>query len=348
MSFMPLGSNTYGMRAPITGPTNPMIPGMNPMGGMQGLLENPLFGAGLGLLSANQRSPVPPNYAQGIMGGLQMSQSAQQQRTNNQRQQAEYDMQMKKLAQEQQEWTAKQDEARRVAEAQAELENILKRGGKPEEIAAQLAKMGDYSMLESINKPQEEWGEPYIDSSAGKPMLVQKSLTTGQLRSVGAGGVEVNVGGTAEPVGDKASKYIMPDGGAADPRLTVDQIMKSGGRLLTADEITAKNRAATIGADDAKLQEQVSMAQQAYDDAARAYEQNKNPETFREMNNAASRLKTAIAGRENWRGEPSDGVANRFTVPGPIQKTVEDLITPFFESSQPKVRKYNPQTGRVE
>ena len=196
------------MRAPITGPTNPMIPGMNPMGtmgGMQGLLENPLFGAGLGLLSANQRSPVPPNYAQGIMGGLQMSQSAQGARQRQEMQKASYDMQMKQLAQQQQEWETKQSEAARLAEGQAQLAEMLRGGARPEEIAAQMVTMGDTSAIDNLMKDPpgaaSSIGKLAQDLQAADPSLTpaaalaQAQQTLTDMKKAGASNVNVNTAG---------------------------------------------------------------------------------------------------------------------------------------------------------
>lgn len=220
MSFLPLGSNTYGMRAPITGPTNPMIPGMNPMGmgGMQGLLENPLFGAGLGLLSANQRSPVPPNYAQGIMGGLQMSQSAQQSRQRQEMQKMAYDAEMKKLAQQQQEWTTRQAEAQRLAQAKSELTELVSGNAPPEAIAAKLAELGDYSMIEKLNEPPpgaaSSVGKLAQDLQAADPTLTPQAAFAAaeqkmmDMKRAGASSVNVNTGGIKVPSG-----YMLgPDG----------------------------------------------------------------------------------------------------------------------------------------
>lgn len=199
--FAPMGG------APITGPTNPMIQGMNPSGySMQGLLENPMFGMGLGLLSANVPSTQAPNYAQGIMGGLQMSQSAQGARQRQEMQKASYDMQMKQLAQQQQEWTAKQSEAARMEQAQAELTKLVSNGAKPEEIAAALAEMGDYSLLTKLNQPPPAGSSSALGTRARELMEIDPTLTPAAARAKAqdeivrersAGASNISVGGAA-------------------------------------------------------------------------------------------------------------------------------------------------------
>ena len=50
---------------------------------LMGLLQDPAFMAGMGLLSANARSRTPPNYAQGLLGGLGGAAQMQQQQEEN-------------------------------------------------------------------------------------------------------------------------------------------------------------------------------------------------------------------------------------------------------------------------
>lgn len=75
-----------------------------------GLLSNPLFNAGMGLLSANTRSTTPPNYAQSVMQSLMMGQQMKQQAEESQAMREFRQMQMAQMqaaqAQQQQEAAA--------------------------------------------------------------------------------------------------------------------------------------------------------------------------------------------------------------------------------------------------
>lgn len=336
--------------APIVGPSAPPIPGMNPTGrvtGFQGLLENPLFGAGLGLLSANTPSLTPPNYAQGIMGGLAMSQQAKMGRENQEMQAMRYRTEMQRLAQQQEEWQAKQTEAARLSTAQDELKRIVSDpSATPEQKTAAMIEAGYGSpVVENMLKPPAEaWSEPYVDNSTGKPILVQRSSTTGQLRSVGTGGVDIHMGDAQKPVGTDATKYIFPDGSAPLPTETIESIVAKGGRLVTPGEEAQQKREGGIEADKAELDAKMAGAQQDYDAALEAFNQNPtNPKAIRDLSNAAAALRTAMGGKENWRGEPSGDVVKRFNVPGPLGVTVEKGIEAIFGNGSTQIARPTTQ-----
>jgi hypothetical protein len=182
-------------------------------------------------------------------------------------------------------------------------------------------------------KPTESWGEPYQIDVGGKPVMVQKSSTTGQLRSVGSGGVTVNMGETQKPVGADATKYVFQDGSVPLPTETIESIVSKGGRLVTPGEQNAQQRTGTIVADKEELQAKLAEAESGYAAAKAKFDQNPmDPQAVRELYNAAATLKTAKAGYENWRGEPSEGVAGRFSVPGPVGVMAEKILSPLFES----------------
>ena len=84
------------------------------MKNLEGLLGNPMFNAGMGLLSANQMSHTPPNYIDSVMRNLHMgAQYKQNQQFMNQRQQ-QYDMQMQQAK--------RQQQAHQQAQQQAQLQ----------------------------------------------------------------------------------------------------------------------------------------------------------------------------------------------------------------------------------
>lgn len=343
MSFLPMMSGIpmwgqmgaqMGARAPITGPSMPPIPGANPGMGVGGLLENPLFGAGLGLLSANTPSPNPVNYAGGLMGGLAMSQNAAMNRQNTDMQRARYAAEMERLAQQQQEWAAKQAQTKAQEEATARLKTILgDPQATPEQKTSALidAGYGDSVVKQAMEPPPAMWAPPKTMNVGGKEVMVQVDPVTGQYKAIGSGGVEINMGDAQKPVGTDAAKYIYEDGSTPLPNETITDIVAKGGRLVTPGEDAERKRKGSIEADKAELDAKMAEAQRSYDAAVEAFKANPtNPKAIRDLDNAAAALKTAMGGKENWRGEPSGDVVRRFTVPGPLGVTVEKGIEAIF------------------
>lgn len=115
---------------------------------MNGLLGNPLFNVGLGLLANNQPSTQPVNPWAGVLGGLQNAQQFQAQTQQNQLQQMLYGAQMGKLSREEREAL---ERAQLQAEQKAALEEAIK--SMPPELQA-MARANPEPFLNEIAKNQ--------------------------------------------------------------------------------------------------------------------------------------------------------------------------------------------------
>jgi len=123
------------------------------MKGFEGLLGNPLFQAGMGILSANAPSLTPPNYMGGAMKGLmQGAQYAQQQKEMEIKKRL-YDAQIKEM--EDQAAERKRTEMQRL-----KTDKIFSEFGLPQELANRA-----YGSLESQQNPNNlTLDDPMLDA----------------------------------------------------------------------------------------------------------------------------------------------------------------------------------------
>ncbi len=153
---------------------------------------------------------------------------------------------------------------------------------------------------------------------------------TGQFQSTGQAapkpGALVSIN-NAKPLGADITKFVGPDGQTlTDPTLTPSAVIAGGGQAKTQEQLKAEERVGTESGNMKVLDAQLQRAQTLYNKAQEAFERDPTDlKKQRQLQNAAAALQTAIAGRENFRGEPSEGVAGRFNVPGPLRSILENL-----------------------
>lgn len=170
---------------------------------MNGLLNNPLLAIGSGLLSASGPSlnPGGVSLGRGLSMGLNNMNAMQTAALERQMAQERIQMQRQKMAMER----AKMQQAQ-AAEAQKQraIQGLL--GGiqdpaKRTQIES-LIQINPGAAIKMLQPPEpgEQWSQPYLDNSTGKPMLLRRNLTTGKVESVGSGGVNVSTNVLPDPV----------------------------------------------------------------------------------------------------------------------------------------------------
>lgn len=137
---------------------------------------------------------------------------------------------------------------------------------------------------------------------------------------------QVTITEADKPLGADAQKYRNAENQMPPSTYTPRQAEAEGFALQTPERLDAMKEAAKNREMIQFLDEEVEQARAKYEAALSALETAPSNEARRDAQNAASDLQTALAGRGNWRGEPSGEVATRYTVPGPIQALIEKGI----------------------
>jgi hypothetical protein len=152
--------------------------------------------------------------------------------------------------------------------------------------------------------------------------VVPELLAAGGKKLKGSPLVQI---GTDKPLGADANKFVGPDGSSPPPTMSTVDAVAAGYRLKTEARQKAESRQGTISADLEFLESEIVRTRKNYKAAEEAFNANRTAETKRAFDNAAAEYRTAVAGRSNWRGEPSEGVAERFKVPGAFGRAVEGV-----------------------
>lgn len=299
------------------------------------LLTNPFFSAGAGLLARSGPSLQPVNPWGGITEGLLASQRAQA---------YQQDMEANKMRlaalKDQQERLTKRDEYLSqygpVAQAfpDAFAKTLFREGEQPTEwvtvdgvprlvTPSQASALSMQGVAAPYEKPGTSWGEmETISGSDGKPLLVQRS-SDGQVRQIGGGGVNVNLGDSKPISPSDATRIRMPDGSPPAPGMTMNEIIAAGGRFITpaegkVEEMDAKEAAATPRA-------QASFAD--YRQAAQEWSQDKtNPEKLAAMQQERRRLAQILAQQRNPGRAPTDADIDVAMGDIPVPISVGDFL----------------------
>lgn len=232
-----------------------------PILNFQNLMGSPLGMAGLGLLMQPTRSYQPINPMTGIAQGMlaagqyrqnEMQNAIQQQRAEMEQQRLQFQLEDSLRKREQE--AAAQAEADRLRAAQEAY-----MAGRPPEEQALAAAMGLPAYMAAVGKqqfaePSEQWSEPYVDNSTGKPLLVQRSSMTGQLRSVGSGAVEINMPGS-EPLKPSDLTNLRGPNGEALPYGTTAEQAAGMGAVPVPPQTPAEKTAESLNLDKQRLKQ---------------------------------------------------------------------------------------------
>lgn len=166
------------------------------LGGLLGGAPNPLMYAGLGLLSQGP-SLTPQAPLGGLAQGLALYGQARNAYEDRQLRQQQFEAQERERQAKAEQQAA---EARRAGAMQSAQEQALILRGMDPQQAALIAASGAAGDFLKPTKPVDQWSEPRTMRVGDRDVLVQENAATGQLRSVGGGGVQVDARQMPQPI----------------------------------------------------------------------------------------------------------------------------------------------------
>ncbi len=266
---------------------------------MNGLLGNPMFMAGMGLLASNGPSRTPVNPWRGAMTGLLASSQVRAQQERMELERAEMEQMRQYREAEIRQMLEQQSQWKQGHELDLRKQTFLESGG-----GSKTADWKDYERAREQGYPGSFMDWKLALAEAQNPYR------------------DIN----NKPLGTDAQYYANARGESPPASMSVQDAEANGYQLMSLDQRKGIEREATIKADLRELKKRVGDSSTAYEKAKQAFSSNPSTATRINLDNAASALQTAIAGLENWRGEPSEGVAGRFEVPGAWNTEINKII----------------------